>query len=119
MESVSPMFLVRFVTYVPGLNLRFLCCRSVIMSHLLHSENVTPLHLGSGDADERATVANFEPVAAPRAGRADGRGSGGEPGAVEATGPEEEEAACRQRRGRTRSWQRGTMSEAQDDAGRA
>ena len=30
------------------------------MSPLLQSENVTPLLLGSGDADERATVASFE-----------------------------------------------------------
>src|SRR5688572_9804306 len=35
----------RFVSW------RSACCRSVILSHLLHSENVTPLHLGSGDAD--------------------------------------------------------------------
>ena len=89
------------------------------MSHQLQSENVTPLHLGSGDADERATVANFEPAGAARPVRGDRWRGGRKPQAVETPGPADAEAGCRQGRGRARSWQRGLTSEAPWASGNA
>ena len=87
------------------------------MSLLLHSENVAPFRQGSGDSDERATVANFEPSQTHGAWRGDDRRGGGKPRTIDTAGAADAKAGWQRRRHRAGSWQRGSQPEAQDIAG--